>query len=281
AHAHAGIDWALVARLRAQASDRLSAALGGDRATLDREAQQQLGRSIIMELLETQAQEAVSAGRDPVPLGLQDQMARTVFDALFGLGRLQPLVDDEAAENIEIDGCDNVLLEYADGLLKPGPAVAESDGELTDFLVFVASRSQVNARPFSPAQPRLHLRLDGGARLAATAWVTPRPAVVIRRHRLATVTLDDLVAGDTMTELQASFLRAAVRAKKSIVVAGAQGAGKTTTVRALCSELDPWERVGTFETEYELGLHELRDPHTGGRRHRRAVAWEARPGSYS
>ena len=37
---------------------------------------------------------------------------------------------------------------------------------------------------FSQAQPRLHMRLDGGARLAATAWVTPRPAVVIRRHRL-------------------------------------------------------------------------------------------------
>ena len=52
-----------------------------------------------------------------------------------------------------------------------------------------------------------------------------------------------------------SFLRAAVRAKKSIVVAGPQGAGKTTLVRGLCAELDPWERIGTFETEYELHLH--------------------------
>jgi Flp pilus assembly CpaF family ATPase len=47
----------------------------------------------------------------------------------------------------------------------------------------------------------------------------------------------------------------------------------TTMVRALCGELDPWERIGTFETEYELGLHEM--PH----RHRRIVPWEARPGS--
>ena len=51
----------------------------------------------------------------------------------------------------------------------------------------------MNARPFSAAQPRLHLRLDGGARLAAAAWVTPRPSVVIRRHRLRRVTLADLV----------------------------------------------------------------------------------------
>ena len=72
--------------------------------------------------------------------------------------------------------------------------MADSDQELIDFLVFLASRSEVNARAFSEAQPRLHLRLDGGSRLAAAAWVTPRPSVVIRRHRLMQVTLDDLVA---------------------------------------------------------------------------------------
>ena len=150
--------------------------------------------------------------------------------------------------------------------------MADSDQELIDFLVFLASRSEVNARSFSEAQPRLHLRLDGGARLAAAAWVTPRPSVVIRRHRLMHVTLDELVGKDMLTPVAASFLRAAVRARKSIVVAGAQGAGKTTLVRALCSEIDALEAIGTFETEYELHLHELG-------RHKIVHAWESRPGS--
>ena len=48
-----------------------------------------------------------------------------------------------------------------------------------------------------------------------------------------------------------------MRARRSIVVAGAQGAGKTTLVRALCAEIDALEAIGTFETEYELHLHEL------------------------
>jgi pilus assembly protein CpaF len=108
---------------------------------------------------------------------------------------------------------DNVMLELIDGSLIDGPAVADSDEELIDFLVFLGSRSEVNARSFSEAQPRLHLRLDGGSRLAAAAWVTPRPSVVIRRHRLMQVTLDDLVARDMMTPVAASFLRAAVRAR--------------------------------------------------------------------
>src|SRR5690606_25169531 len=107
----------------------------------------------------------------------------------------------------------------------------------------------------------------------AAAWVTPRPSVVIRRHRLRRVTLDDLVARGTLTPLAGSFLAAAIRARKSIVVAGPQGAGKTTMVRALCAEIPSHEAIGTFETEYELHLHELPDVHPI------VHAWEARPGS--
>lgn len=267
-----GIDWQLVAAFRARASTQLTQAIQS-RESLTTEAQRELGRSIILDLLDSAAQEAISTGAPVFTPEQQQRMAQAVFDALFGLGRLQPLVDDDGVENIEVDGCDDVLLEYTDGSLKTGPPIAENDAELIEALTFLASRSEGNARSFSEARPRLHMRLDGGARLAATAWVTPRPTVLIRRHRLTEVTFEDLVARGTASPVMASFMRAGVRAKKSIVVSGPQGGGKTTTVRALCACLDPLERIGTFETEYELHLHELKD------KHRRVVAWEARPGS--
>ena len=267
------LDWGLVAAFRQQASDRLSAALGEDRGHLTVAAQRERGRAIIVDLLEGEAAERIDAGTPTWSPAEQAAMATAIDNALFGLGRLQPLVDDDSVENIIITGHDQVTLELVDGRLVPGPAVADTDQELIDFLVFLASRSEVNARPFSQAQPRLHLRLDGGARLAAAAWVTPRPCVVIRRHRLRRVTLDDLVARGAMSPLAASFLAAAVRARRSIVVAGAQGAGKTTLVRALCAQIPKHEAIGTFETEYELHLHELTDQHPI------VFAWEARPGS--
>ena len=268
----AHVDWALVGSLRAQASEQLSQAVAADRGRLDRPAQEELGRSIVLDLIESSVADTVNAGGTAWSMAQQDALARAVFDSLFRLGRLQPLVDDDRIENIIISGHDNVHLELIDGSLITGPAVADSDEELIDFLVFLASRSEVNARGFSEAQPRLHLRLDGGARLAAAAWVTPRPSVVIRRHRLMEVTLEELVGRQMMTPVVASFLRAAVRARKSIVVAGSQGSGKTTLVRALCAEIDPSEAIGTFETEYELHLHELS-------RHPIVHAWESRPGS--
>jgi pilus assembly protein CpaF len=273
---HAGhaadVDWAFVAALRAQASEQLSQAVSADRGRLDRAAQEELGRSIVLDLIESAMAEAINDGRSAWTPPEQEALARAVFNSLFRLGRLQPLVDDDRIENIIIAGHDKVRLELIDGSLTPGPPVADSDEELIDFLVFLASRSEVNARSFSEAQPRLHLRLDGGARLAAAAWVTPRPSVVIRRHRLMQVTLDNLVARSMLTPVAASFLGAAVRARKSIVVSGSQGAGKTTLVRALCAEIDPLEAIGTFETEYELHLHQID-------RHEIVHAWEARPGS--
>jgi len=68
-------------------------------------------------------------------------------------------------------------------------------------------------------------------------------------------------------------LRAAVKAELSIVVAGAQGAGKTTMLRALCNEIDPMEQLATFEDPAELFLDELRE------RHAVVHAFEARHGS--
>lgn len=266
-----GVDWALVAALRTRASERLMAALDHN-PHLERDQQQELGRRIIADLLDDEVTDQARAGRGAIDRQRQAELAQVVFDALFRLGRLQPLVDDPSVENITILGHDRVWLEHADGRLEQGPAVADSDQDLVDFLVFLASRSEVNARQFSEANPRLHLRLDGGARLAATAWVTPRPSVVVRRHRMQQATLSDLVAKGSLDEVAASFLAAAVRARKSIVVAGPQGAGKTTMVRALCAEIDPNEAIGTFETEYELHLHEMPD------RHPIVLPWEARPG---
>ena len=267
-----GVDWKLISGLRTQASTRLSEEVNR-RGQLDKFAQEELGRSIILDLVETAVADRIDVGLPVWSEAHRQVVAKAVFDALFRLGRLQPLVEDARVENIMIDGFDNVLLELADGTREIGPPVAGSDAELIEFLGFLASRSQTSAREFSESDPTMDLRLEDGSRLAASAWVCPRPQVNIRRHRLVKVSLQDLVDLDMLTASAASFLAAAVRARKSIVVSGPQGAGKTTLVRALCAEIDTWEPIGTFETELELFLHDLHD------QHRMVRAWEHRPGS--
>jgi len=264
------VDWAEVARLRGEASSALTEAIGGQ-PSMDRAAQERLGRSIIDRLLDAADATSVAQRAEARSLLERQRLADAVFDALFRLGRLQPLLDDPEVENVMITGYDRVVVERADGTLVEAEPVADSDEELLDFLSFLAARAD-NPRPFSSSQPALHLRLEDGSRLAA-ARDTARPSVVVRRHRVRRVTLADLVDWRTLSPVMASLLSAAVKARRSVVVSGGQGDGKTTLVRALCAEIDPWEVIGTFETEYELFLHELPD------QHHVVHAWEERPGS--
>jgi len=149
--------------------------------------------------------------------------------------------------------------------------VADSDEELIDFLRFLANRSESNPRPFSESTPRLHMKLDGGARLAATAWVVSRPTVVIRRHRFKVDSLEAWIDRDSMSPACANLLAAAVRGGWSIVVSGPMSGGKTTMLRALCAGIPREEAIGTFETECELFLGESGN-------HEIVIDWESRPG---
>ena len=282
-----GIDWGLVAAFRTMVANRLAAAMGEDwrartsgdsdrveagRIPMDRAAQEQFGRTVIEDLLRDHTADAVKTGAEEAwTLQQRAVMAQAIFDAVFRLGRLQPLVDDDRVENIFILGYRQVLLELTDGSRIPGPPVADSDEELIDFLRFLANRSESNPRPFSEGTPRLHMKLDGGARLAATAWVVSRPTVVIRRHRLKVDSLQAWVDRDCMSPACANLLAAAVRGAWSIAVAGPMSAGKTTLMRALCGEIPREEAIGTFETEYELFLSE-------SGKHEIVIDWEARPG---
>ena len=262
----------LVRTLRAELAELLAARLQSDPIN-DQAGRRELGRALLSQLLERESLTRVQSGDHPWSVQEEFTLAEAVLAALFGLGRLQPLIEDPDIENIEVNGHDDVWLSYADGREERGPTVADSDAELIQVLQQLASHSGEAERTFTTANPRLHLRLEDGSRLAAVAWSTPRPQVVIRRHRVRDVDLDDLIGLGTVDLCLAAFLRSALCAGKNIVVTGLQNAGKTTLIRALANEFPPMERFATIEKEYELHLHELRE------RHPRVVAMEAREGS--
>ena len=131
-------DWGLVTAFRTLVAGRLAQALGRDwreraesedspdagisRPTMDRTAQEQYGWSVINDLLNEHTADAVATGAQAWTTQQQAVIAQAVFDAVFRLGRLQPLVDDDRVENIFIIGCRRVLLELVDGSRIPGPA---------------------------------------------------------------------------------------------------------------------------------------------------------------
>lgn len=266
-------DDALVRSMRTEIADELSATvrrMADDGQRLDGDDEEMLARQLIAGRLERLASEAIASGRSVLSQAEEELLTRAVFDRLFHLGRLQPLLDDESIQNVVANGHDRVFIEYAGGLKVEGPPVAASDEELVEQLREIGRRYGLSEREFNPSRPQLNLQLPDGSRLFAVAWVCDRPSVSIRRHRFMKLDLADLMGLGAIDEGLASFLAAAVRARQQIIVAGATGAGKTTMLRALASEIPASERIVTIETELELGLDRFHDFHPD------CVALEAR-----
>jgi pilus assembly protein CpaF len=241
--------------------------LGHPVSTTDEEA---LGQQLISDALETVASDSLAAGRDILSVSEEDEIARSVFDALFRLHRLQRLLDDPTVENVNANGCDNVFVRYSDGRREQVDPIADSDDELIGLLRMAAARLGLGERRFDLGSPRLSLPLPDGSRLFGVMAVTARPSLSIRRHRYLKITPDDLVGIGTLDLALREFVGAAMRARKSCVICGGTAAGKTTLLRAMAADIPAWERLITIEDSLELGLDRYPDLHPD------VVALEAR-----
>lgn len=192
------VDHSLVKRFRQDAGDRISEQRRQDQVSgvtpMSTEDERHYARAVIAQILEEYARAEINGGRTPLDAETEEAYAAAVHAALFGVGRLQPLLDDPEVENIDINGCDHVFVGYSDGRETRGEAVAETDEELIELIQILGAYSGLSSRPFDSANPQLDLRLPDGSRLSAVMDVARRPALSIRRARMGKVFISDLVA---------------------------------------------------------------------------------------
>jgi pilus assembly protein CpaF len=259
------VDHGVVKRLRGEVGDRLAEQRRLDAAggipPMSGEDERQFARALVAQVLEEYARSEITVGRIPPNAAEEEELAAAIHAALFGVGRLQPLLEDQQVENIDINGCDRVFVGYADGREVMAEPVAESDDELIDLIQVLAAYSGLSSRPFDTANPQLDLRLPDGSRLSAVMDVTLRPAVSIRRARMGKVFLADMVGNGSLLPEAAAFLAAATAARKNIMIAGATNAGKTTLLRAIINQIPSHERLITVERALELGIDHFPELH--------------------
>jgi pilus assembly protein CpaF len=255
----------LVLRLQAEVGERRTALRQARRAQrlpdLTGEADRQHTRPIIRDVVEAYSHRLFEGTGTALTDAAQSELVKALDARLFGAGPFQHLLDNDKVEDIHCNGYDKVFVRYADGTDEQVQPFCESNEELVQILQDLASYTGLSSRPFDTSNVELDLRLPDGSRLSATQGVSPWPTVSIRRHRHPILDLAHEEELGTVDPEQASFLRAAVHAKKNIMIAGGTGAGKTTLLRALASEIPSAERLITVERTLELALHEDVDAH--------------------
>ncbi|GMA88279.1 hypothetical protein GCM10025868_35290 [Angustibacter aerolatus] len=152
------MDQSLVRRVREEVADVLAQQRREDAAAalppMTAEDERQFARAVIGRVLETVAREELTAGRSPLLPEDEEDIAEGVHAALFGVGRLQPLLDDPEVENIDINGCDRVFVSYADGREQMVAPIADTDDELVELVQVLGSYSGLTSRPFDSANPQ-------------------------------------------------------------------------------------------------------------------------------
>ncbi|MGD8555013.1 MAG: ATPase, T2SS/T4P/T4SS family, partial [Anaerolineales bacterium] len=104
--------------------------------------------------------------------------------------------------------------------------------------------------------PLVDARLPDGSRVNAIIppLAIQGPVLTIRRFPHDPWTLERLVSLGTVSQEMADYLKQCVRARRSVIISGGTGSGKTSTLNTLGRCIPSGERIVTIEDAAELRL---------------------------
>src|SRR5207249_9014395 len=182
----------------------------------------------------------------------RQQLAREVLNEVFGLGPLEPLLEDPTISDILVNTCKNVYVERA-GLLEKTNVVFNDDAHLMQIIERIASAV---GRRVDESSPMVDARLSDGSRVNAIIppLAIDGPILSIRRFGHVPLQSDDLLANRSLTPQMLELLKGAIKARLNIVISGGTGSGKTTMLNCLSGFIPDKERIVTVEDSAELHL---------------------------
>jgi pilus assembly protein CpaF len=186
----------------------------------------------------------------------KQQISDEVLDEVFGLGPLEPLLQDPSISDILVNTHRQVYVERK-GVLELTNVSFRDSSHLLRIIDKIVS--QVGRR-VDESTPMVDARLMDGSRVNAIIppLAVDGPLLSIRRFSTDKLMPADLVERRATTPGMMELLEAAVKAKLNIIIAGGTGAGKTTLLNALSAFISPRERIVTIEDAAEL---QLKQPH--------------------
>ncbi len=197
-------------------------------------------------------------------------LSKEIYDEAVGLGPLEDLLSDPAVSEIMVNQYDQVYVEREGKLTITDKTFMDNASVLAAIERIVAPIG----RRIDESQPYVDARLKDGSRV--NAIIPPLslkgPTLTIRKFSRDLLGVDDLVRFGTLDRRMSDFLRICVKLRKSIIVSGGTGSGKTTFLNVMSSFLPENERIITIEDAAELRLSqshlvklEARPPNIEGR----------------
>lgn len=190
----------------------------------------------------------------PMTTAEKDRLIEEVLDEVFGLGPLEPLMNDATVSDIMVNGFDSVYVER-------GGQLVETSVRFKDqaHVRMTIDRIVSNiGRRIDDSLPIVDARLPDGSRVCAV--IPPLsligPVMSIRRFGKKLLGPEDLLRNQTLTPGMLQFLEACCRARLNLIISGGSGSGKTTLLNNLSRYIPEEERIVTIEDVAELQIQQ-------------------------
>lgn len=197
-------------------------------------------------------QDLVSNLKTPLSGRERERLSLEVLDEVFGLGPLEPLLQDPTINDILVNGPKQVYVERA-GVLEESNIMFKDNAHLMNIIDKIVSAV---GRRIDESSPMVDARLADGSRVNV---IIPPLAIdgahlSIRRFGHVPISEDDLLKNQTLTQPMLELLRGAVKARCNVIISGGTGAGKTTLLNVLSGYISDKERIVTIEDSAELQM---------------------------
>ena len=197
-------------------------------------------------------QDLVSNLKTPLSGRERERLSLEVLDEVFGLGPLEPLLQDPTINDILVNGPKQVYVERG-GVLEESNIMFKDNNHLMNIIDKIVSAV---GRRIDESSPMVDARLADGSRVNV---IIPPLAIdgahlSIRRFGHVPISEDDLLKNQTLTQPMLELLRGAVKARCNVIISGGTGAGKTTLLNVLSGYISDKERIVTIEDSAELQM---------------------------
>lgn len=197
-------------------------------------------------------------GLHPYDLSDPEAVAERAYRNLAGYGPLEPLLQDDDVWEIMVNNPTAIFVKRHQGRSGYHDEVFHDDAHVVRILTKILDDASGSHRKLDPSEGLQDAQLDNGARLHIVHGdVSNGGHVMVNVRKFTGVAfreLGQLVEREMLSREAAAFLAECVKARQTIVFAGAPGSGKTTLLSCCAAELDPELRVVVAEEVFEADV---------------------------
>jgi pilus assembly protein CpaF len=213
-----------------------------------------LPREVVQQQIRRIVEDMLALDETPLSRKEREDLVIEIEHETFGLGPIEPLMQDPTISDILVNGANEVYVERH-GKLQHTRVMFRDDAHLLQVIDRIVSAV---GRRVDESSPMVDARLPDGSRVNAIIppLALDGPVLSIRRFAKDPFRMADLIEFGTLTPALAEILRATVQARLNILVSGGTGAGKTTMLNVLSNAIPNTERIVTIEDSAELQLQQ-------------------------